>query len=58
MFAAAQAAAAVARIRSSRPARFAGVRTGTALLSGGLFGAAGAVILLLFWVSTCTNGAF
>jgi hypothetical protein len=22
------------------------------------FGAAGAVILLLFWVSTCTNGAF
>lgn len=45
VFAAAQAAAAVARIRSTRPAGIAGVRTAAALLSGGLFGAAGAVML-------------
>lgn len=45
VFAAAQAATAVVRIRSSRPAGIAAMRLAAAVLSGGLFGAAGAVML-------------
>lgn len=45
VFAGAQACAAVARIRSTRRATTAAVRATAALLSGGLFGAAGAVML-------------
>ena len=45
VFAVAQATAAVVRNRSSRRASIAGVRVAAALMSGGLFGAAGAVML-------------
>lgn len=45
VFAVAQATAAVVRNRSSRRTSIAGVRVAAALLSGGLFGAAGAVML-------------
>jgi hypothetical protein len=45
VFAAAQACAAVVRVRSPRRPRTLAMRTTAALLSGGLFGAAGAVML-------------
>jgi fluoride ion exporter CrcB/FEX len=45
VFAAAQSVAAVARIRSGRPGMTAAARAGAGLLSAGLFGAAGALML-------------